>query len=265
MTRPGADIAFGDSGGQGPVVVLSHGAGLDHSTFDAQSDSLQRQGYRVITWDLRGHGRSELAPGVSFRALDAVADLLALLDECGADAPVLIGHSLGGNIAQAVVSAEPARIGGLVVLGCTWNAGRLGPAERLALRLAGPALSLVPSSSLPRLLARASAVTPEAVARAEAVFSQMTKSRFLQVWSAVASLVEPGAQAPSPVPIALMRGAQDRTGNIAAAMPRWAQVNGVREHLIPAAGHLCTWDNPQAVTDALLTVLGSWSGRTEGR
>jgi pimeloyl-ACP methyl ester carboxylesterase len=52
-----------------------------------------------------------------------------------------------------------------------------------------------------------------------------------------------------------MRGALDRTGNIAAAMPRWAEAEGVDEVVIPDAGHIVTVDAPDAVNDALLAFL----------
>ncbi|MER6948692.1 alpha/beta hydrolase [Nonomuraea sp. NPDC000554] len=47
--------------------MFSHGAGADHVMFDAQSNYLRAQGYRVITWDMRGHGLSRPA-GVRFTA-----------------------------------------------------------------------------------------------------------------------------------------------------------------------------------------------------
>ena len=71
LERPGADVAFADTGASGAVVVLTHGAGVDHSMFDAQIPVLMRHGYRVVVWDLRGHGQSVLAPGARFTAADA--------------------------------------------------------------------------------------------------------------------------------------------------------------------------------------------------
>src|SRR5690606_24939643 len=107
LTRSDAELAVADSGGDGPAVVLTHGAGMDHTMFDAQFDALTDGGYRVLTWDLRGHGASTLAPGTRFRADDALGDLEALLRECLVDRAVMVGHSLGGNLAQAFVRAHP--------------------------------------------------------------------------------------------------------------------------------------------------------------
>ena len=59
MVRPGATIAYWVSGRRAPVVLLLHGATLDHRAWDAQVDELTPQ-YRVVVPDLRGHGESTL-------------------------------------------------------------------------------------------------------------------------------------------------------------------------------------------------------------
>lgn len=258
LSRPTANIAFTDDGTGAPTVLLTHGAGLDSSAFDAQAAALRARGVRVILWDLRGHGRSALTHGARFTARDALEDLGALLTACDADAPVLVGHSLGGNLSQAYARDHPERVGGLIVLDAAWNAGPLSRAERLALRLAAPALGLVPERALPGLMARASAESTQAIARADAVFSRMPKRTFLDVWAATTSFVDPDPTFRSPVPLALVRGALDRTGNIAAATARWAATEGITEHVVPGAGHIVTWDAPDAVSVILSDILRDW-------
>jgi pimeloyl-ACP methyl ester carboxylesterase len=263
MTRPGAEIAFADTASPrtpspGATVVLTHGAGLDHTMFDAQVTALTAGGYRVIVWDMRGHGQSTLAPGTRFTGPDALDDLVALLDRCQVDRCVLVGHSLGGNLSQAFARAYADRVRGLIVMDSAPNAGALSRAERFGLRLAAPALGLVPARTLPGVMARASAVTPQAIARTEATFARMSKRMFLDVWRATVSFVDPDPDYRSPVPLALVRGARDQTGNIATAMPRWAQVEGIAERVIPNAGHVPTWDAPAATSAALLEVLSQW-------
>ena len=248
LPRPGSVVRFADTGGPGRAVVLSHGAGVDHTMFDAQLPALRQAGYRVIAWDLRGHGASTLAAGTGFTADDALDDLATLLDHLRLDRPVLVGHSLGGNLSQALVRRDPGRAGGLVVIDSAWNAGPLGGLDRLALRLAAPMLAAIPASRLPGLMARASAVRPAVVARAEARFARMPKDRFLDVWRATAALVDPQPGYRTPVPLGLVRGADDRTGNIATAMPRWAEAEGIYEHVIADAGHIVTLDAPDAVS-----------------
>ncbi|WP_243230775.1 alpha/beta fold hydrolase [Microbacterium sp. CIAB417] len=258
LTRPDAHIAFWDSGGGGPAVVLCHGAGMDRTMFEAPAAALVDAGYRVVSWDLRGHGRSTLAAASRFTAADILGDLTALLDRCGVERAVLVGHSLGGNLVQAFARTRTERTAGLVVLDSTWNAGPLTRWERWGLRLAAPSLALVPARSLPGIMARASAVSPSAIARTEATFARMPKRLFLDVWRATVSFVEPDPAYHCPVPLALVRGAADRTGNIATAMPRWALAEGIDEHVIPDAGHIVTWDAPEEASRVLLSTLDGW-------
>src|SRR5690606_1592198 len=121
-----------------------------------------------------------------------------------------------------------------------------------------PSLALVPARSLPGIMARASAVSPSGIARTEATFARMPKRLFLDVWRATVSFVEPDPAYRCPVPLALVRGAADRTGNIATAMPRWALAEGIDEHVIPDAGHIVTWDAPEEASRVLLSILDGW-------
>lgn len=248
--------AFTDTGGQGRPVVFTHGAGMDHTMFDSQARALEQAGHRVVRWDLPGHGKSPLDG--RFTAAGALAALAALLDWLHLDRPVLIGHSLGGNLSQALVRADAERTGGLIVLDATWNAGPLTRPERAGLRLAAPGLALIPAARLPDLMARVSAVTPAAVEQTRTVFARMPKRTFLDVWRATAALIAPEPGYRTPVPLALIRGARDRTGNIATAMPRWATTEQIGEYVIPGAGHVVTLDAPGATTEALLTELNRW-------
>lgn len=259
LNRPGAKVAFSDTAVDARAVVFTHGAGMDHTMWEDQAAALGAAGYRVILWDMRGHGESSLSSETQFTVTDALDDLAALLDECRVERPVLVGHSIGGNLGQAFVQAHPDRVAGLIVVDATWNAGPLSTFERLGLRLAALALRLIPASKLPALMAKASATTPSAISRTEAVFAQMPKARFLDVWVAAVSMIDPDPVSRCPVLLGLVRGEHDGTGNIATAMPQWARSVGVAEHIIPGAGHIVTWDAPEATSQALLQILHEWS------
>lgn len=259
LERPGARIryAIGAGAGAGRAVVFTHGAGMDHTSFQASAQSVQDAGFRPVLWDQRGHGESPLDAGVRFRAADTLADLEALLDELALDRPILVGHSLGGNLSQTFVRKHPERAAALIVIGATWNAGSLTRVERVALRLAAPALALIPARRLPRLMARASAVTPDAIAATEDVFARMPKSRFLDVWRATVSLLDPDDDYRTPIPLALLHGSDDRTGNIVAAMRRWALVEGIVAYVIEDAGHVAMLDAPEETARALREILAA--------
>lgn len=258
LQRPTANIAYRDSGLGSPTVVFIHGAGLDHAMFDDQADALAAAGARVVQWDLRAHGQSTLAAGTRFTAEDTLDDLAALLDETQATDTVLVGHSLGGNIAQAFVRMHPNRASGVVIVDSAWNTGPLSATSQFLLGLAAPSLVLIPARNLPGLMAKASAVTPAAIERATETFGRMPKKTFLDVWRATSSLIAPDPAYRSPIPIGLMRGSDDQTGNISQAMGTWAAAEGVAEHVVADAGHIVTWDAPAQSTATLLEILGQW-------
>ncbi|GAA0947139.1 alpha/beta hydrolase [Actinocorallia libanotica] len=249
-------MRYADSGGDGVPVVLLHGAGADHTMYAAQNDALVAAGFRTVLLDLRGHGSSR-PNTVASNAELLTADVEALVSHLGLRRPALVGHSLGGNLAQRLVRRAPDRYSALAVLDSTWNTGPLTAGERLALKSAAPLLRLIPARALPRLMADASAVTAPARAALTRTFSTMPKPEFLSVWRATAQFVTPDPAYRTPVPLLLLRGADDRTGNIATAMPRWAAAEGTTETVIPAAGHVVTLDAPAPVTRSLLAFLRS--------
>lgn len=256
LNRAGCVLRYEDSGGSGDAIVLTHGAGADHHMFDAQFEALAASGQRAVVWDIRAHGGST-PNNVPFTAELALRDLSALVEHLNLSHPVLAGHSLGGNLSQALVRRQPRRFGGLMVMDSTWNTGPLTRIERFLLRLAAPLLSIIPARSLPALMARASAVTPEARSDATRAFSQMTKKQFVEVWKATVLFVDPDPLYHTPIPLCLVRGSHDKTGNITTAMPRWADTEGVTEHVVPGAGHLVTQDAPDAVTAIMQSFLAT--------
>lgn len=253
--RDGCVLRFADSGGRGPAVILSHGAGADHVTFERQFDALVAAGHRAVLWDLRGHGLSRPSTGAitSDAYLD---DLFGLIDFLRLDRPALAGHSLGGNLSQEAVRRRPNAFRALAVLDSTWNAGPLSRFESVALAAAAPSLALVPARTLPRLMARVSAVTASARADALRAFSMLSKAEFIAIWRATVGFVRPDSGYTTPIPLLLVVGAEDGTGNIASAMRRWAEEEGVPLSVARDAGHFVTLDAPEVVDDLLLEFFG---------
>ena len=151
-------------------------------------------------------------------AAQLLEDIERLIAHCGVVRPVLVGHSLGGNLAQELVRRAPGSYAGLMVLDATWNTGPIGRGERLLLRLAAPGLALIPAGALPGVMARVSAVTGSARADAVRAFSQVSTREFLDIWRAPVSLLQPDPGYRTPVPLRLLRGGADRTGNLRTAM-----------------------------------------------
>src|SRR5580700_906675 len=109
----GVTITYHDSGGDGPVVVLSHGFLMDSSMFDPQVAALAPE-YRVITWDERGFGDTKA--GGPFSYWDSASDVLGLLDHLGIDEAVIGGMSQGGFLSLRAALLAPARVRGLVLI-----------------------------------------------------------------------------------------------------------------------------------------------------
>ena len=254
LDRPGCALRFSASQGRDPAVVFLHGAGADHVMCEEQAAAITATGQRAVLVDLRGHGASRPNQQELSAAL-LVEDVEALMANLRLERPVLAGHSLGGNLAQNLVRRSPEAYAGLIVMDSTWNTGPLNALERFALRLAAPGLALIPARSLPSVMANASAVSAAARADAERAFSQLSKIEFLDVWRATVSFVNPDPDYRTPVPLLLVRGAADKTGNIATAMAAWAKAEGVPEHVIPDAGHIVTQDASAATTAVLLEFL----------
>jgi pimeloyl-ACP methyl ester carboxylesterase len=95
-----------------PPVLLAHG-GFDFSqTFSVLAPLLARAGYRVISWDQRGHGDSEHAPLYSWES--DLRDALCVLDRVTSEPIPFIGHSKGGNLLTQLALACPQRVTRLV-------------------------------------------------------------------------------------------------------------------------------------------------------
>ncbi|UQA93308.1 alpha/beta hydrolase [Streptomyces halobius] len=91
----GVELAVRDYGGDGPAVLLLHGAGRTLLDWD-QVAPLLTERHRVFAMDLRGHGRSGDGPWTFDTVL---GDVTAVLERLGAPDAVVAGHSLGGMIA----------------------------------------------------------------------------------------------------------------------------------------------------------------------
>lgn len=110
----GQRIRFEDSGGEGPVVVLSHGFLMDREMFSSQVQALSPE-FRVLTWDERGFGETEY-DGQPFTYWDSAKDCFGLLDHLGIERAVLGGMSQGGFVSMRCALLAPERVSALVLI-----------------------------------------------------------------------------------------------------------------------------------------------------
>ncbi|HZB93151.1 MAG TPA: alpha/beta fold hydrolase, partial [Stellaceae bacterium] len=98
-----------------PVVVLLHGAGMDHTVFALDARALAHHGRSVLAFDLPGHGRSE---GPALGSIGALADwVLAAAAAAGAERLRVAGHSMGSLVALEAASRGGARVEAVALLG----------------------------------------------------------------------------------------------------------------------------------------------------
>ena len=96
-----------------PPLFLSHSLGQDHGMWDAQAEALAPH-FRVVRYDIRGHGASGVTPG-DYTVADLGQDVLRLADEIGISQFAFCGLSLGGMIAQWLAANAPTRVTAIVL------------------------------------------------------------------------------------------------------------------------------------------------------
>jgi pimeloyl-ACP methyl ester carboxylesterase len=117
---PGAtvELAFTEVGAGGSPLLAVHGVTGAKEDFAAQAGRLAARGWHVVMPDLRGHGSSP-APASGYDLSTMAADLRGVVDRLGWDRFALVGHSMGGMIAQRLALDARDRVAALVLIGTT--------------------------------------------------------------------------------------------------------------------------------------------------
>jgi len=101
--------------GEGPDIVMLHGLLGNLAVWHLKMVPVLRKRFRVTTYDLRGHGRSDMPP-TGYTTEDHAADLQGLLDGLGMERVHLIGHSLGADISLHFALLHPDRVDKMVLI-----------------------------------------------------------------------------------------------------------------------------------------------------
>ncbi len=112
----GVDLVVREAGEPGaPLVVLSHGFPEGAFSWRHQLPALAAAGYHVIAPDQRGYGRSSVPRDVTAYGIDHLTgDLIALVDEAGAEQAVFVGHDWGALIVWDLARLHPERVKAVV-------------------------------------------------------------------------------------------------------------------------------------------------------
>ncbi len=117
--RTHAGRFYYQSEGEGPPIVLIHGLGSDHTAFVGPVKDALLAGRRVITMDMRGHGRSTRA-GNHYSTDQFADDVAALLDTLHIRCADVLGISMGGAIAMKLAARRPKLVNRLALV-ATWS------------------------------------------------------------------------------------------------------------------------------------------------
>ncbi len=108
-----------ESRGEGAPLLFIPGLGADVLCWDLQVPELSRE-FRVIRVDPRGAGQSPSPPG-PYSLQEMADDAVEVLDHLQVRSAVVVGHSMGGGVAQCLASQHPERVAGLVLVGTAFR------------------------------------------------------------------------------------------------------------------------------------------------
>lgn len=239
----GQNIYYINRGTQGPPVIFIHGAAGNHLVWGLQAHALADCA-RAVALDLPGHGRSDL-PGRN--SVEAYRDVvLGLLDALAFERAIIVGHSMGGAIAQTLALSHPDRVAGLGLVG-TGARLRVLPAilEGVLNDLAATAKLVIENSYAPGL-------DPEFQRRAEEEFcacpALVTYGDFAACnqFDAMTRLVEIRA------PTLVICGREDRMTPPKYSVYLATRIPNAYLVLIDQAGHSVMIEQPDQVNAALI-------------
>jgi pimeloyl-ACP methyl ester carboxylesterase len=235
--------------GEGPALILTHGYSATAQMWAGQIDPLAPH-FKVVTWDMRGHGQSDYPQDQGAYSEEAtVADMAALLDAVDARDAVVGGLSLGGYMSLAFHATHPERTRALLIIDTGpgykndqardgWNANAIARAERYEAEGFGD-------------LSRASAEVRLARHRDASGLARAARGMLTQKNARVIESL-PGIAVPSLVVV----GADD-TPFLAASDYMAAKIPGARKAVIPNAGHSANIDQPALFNAAVLGFLNA--------
>lgn len=245
ITRDGVKIYY-EEHGSGETIFLTHGYSATSQMWEGQISSLSKK-YRVITWDMRGHGQSDSPRDLSrYTEAHTVDDMAAILDECEIDKAVIAGLSLGGYMSLAFNLRYPERVLALMLFDTgpgfkndnareSWN----NTARKRAKILEAEGLDSLGKSDEVRISSHRSA----------AGLANAARGMLTQVDDRIIKSL-PNINAPTLV----LAGENDKPF-LAATDYMIFKIPDARKEIIPDAGHAANINQPELFNRAVLNFL----------
>jgi len=250
---------FGERGGM--PVVLIHGFPFSSQMWQDQVASL-RSRYRVVTYDIRGHGESEVGDGQYTIEL-FVDDFFQLLDHLQIEKTAVVGLSMGGYITLRAIERNPERFRALVLCDtrseADTNESKLKRAATIRLvKAAGVekfAADFVKSIFAPQTFER----DPETVQFIQDIIEETSPTAIVGTLLALAARTDTTPSLPNiNVPTLILVGEHDPLTPPSAAEEMHAKIANSELHVIPDAAHMSNLENPEVFNQRLLDFLSRW-------
>lgn len=244
--------------GGGPTVLMLHGIGGGHLSFAPQVETLASNGYRAVAWDMPGYGRSAPIEPYTFKGL--AESCIRLIESLKCGHVTLIGHSMGGMVAQEVVARRPEVVDKLVLCGTTASFGKPDGrwqqefiASRTAPLDAGQSMAELAEVLVPQMVGPGS--LPEGVRLATHCMGMIPASTYRRALEALVTFDRRAELARIHVPTLLVAGEHDRNAP-PAAMQKMAKAIARSTYIeMRGIGHLQNLEAPDEFDALVLNFL----------
>jgi pimeloyl-ACP methyl ester carboxylesterase len=234
-------------------LLFLHGIGGGHHAWDGQLPYFSARGYAAHAWDQPGYGHSAAVEPYDLEQV--VLALKRLVDALGGEPVVLVGHSMGGLIAQEAYARFPEMVKALAL--CFTSAAFVGNSdfarEFVAARIGpldeGKSMADIAAALMPTM--RGSKSNPAGLALAQRMMSAIPAETYRKAVHLLTTFDRREQLPRIAVPTLLIAGSDDRTAP-PALMERMSQkIPGADYVLLEGCGHLGPMDQPDAFNAAL--------------
>jgi 3-oxoadipate enol-lactonase len=248
-------VSYTDEGpDNAPVIIFIHGFPLNKAMWHKQVGEL-KENYRVITYDIRGHGDSD-AGSTDFSIELFVRDLLSLMDALKIDKTILCGFSLGGYIALHASENYPERFSALLLCdtNCTADSSEAKEKRMKVIEsIKKKGLEQYAEESLKKLFAPISISKQiKEIAIVREMIMKTSKQSLFKTLHAMADRAETCTKLHEiKVPVLILVGKADEITPPDVALAMHEKIKSSTIHSIDHAGHLSNMEKPKQFNNQL--------------
>ena len=259
ITTNNQTVSYIDEGSiNAPAIVFIHGFPLNKSMWNNQVGEFM-DNYRVIAYDIRGHGNSD-AGDDNFSIEIFVNDLLSFMDALKIDKTILCGFSMGGYIALNAIENYPERFNALLLCdtNCTEDKPEAKEKRLKAIEsIKEMGLEQYAEESLNKLFAPISfSINKDELALVREMIIKTSKQSIYKTLHALAERKETCTKLNEiKVPVFIMVGEEDEITPPNVALSMHEKIDGSNIHIIYNAGHLSNMENSKEFNNQLAGFL----------